>query len=130
MKIAILATLATIVVSHVSGSPVEDVLTPSGVPATSGPSLTSLSFASPTDASILSGISSLISSESTALYPFTATVQPTFGPSPNVSTPTTSSVPLSTSTNSARRLGLGSSDPSSMVAGVSLVLGAIAALVC
>ncbi|KAF8424800.1 hypothetical protein L210DRAFT_3509416 [Boletus edulis BED1] len=133
MKLATLATLTVaVVVGHVSASPADDVLTPTGVPATSGPPFT-LSFDTTGAApSVLSALSSLISSESTAVMPYTATTltQPASGASG--STPTqTSSSPSSTATQTSGAGSLGRVWRSGDVAVVGFaVLGAVAALVC
>ncbi|KAI9463477.1 hypothetical protein HD554DRAFT_1316413 [Boletus coccyginus] len=139
MQLTTLATLSALVVAHVAASP--DVATPSGIPATSGLPFGTLTFETTAEPSLFSALSSLISSQSTAVMPFTTT-HSDLGPASSASvgtatggtsTPTSTTASVSvvsasvvpTSTSGARRLRDGGSG---MVAGV--VLGAVAALIC
>ena len=106
--------------------------------STSGLPFSSLSFDTTAAPSLLSALSSLISSESTAIMPYTsyamytgsgnvtATSPTPTSASPSVTFVTSSAAPTSTASG-ARRL---SDSRSGVVAGLGLVLGVVAALVC
>ncbi|KAF8550887.1 hypothetical protein OG21DRAFT_360791 [Imleria badia] len=139
MKLATLAALTALLVGRVSAAPPNDVLTPSGIPATSGLPFSTLSFdTTAIPASSLSALSSLISSESTAITPpytgttptatATATGASGTGTASATTSNTSSSTPTSTGTSGARSLRSAEGMWSEVVVGVVLVLGAAAAL--
>ncbi|KAG9310866.1 hypothetical protein JVU11DRAFT_8721 [Chiua virens] len=115
---ALILILLIAIVGHVSALPAQDVLTPTGIPATSGLPFSTISFDTTANPSVLSALSSLISSESTAVTPYTShlsiptssytteTSATTSGSATQSTVATTSAAPTSTSsTSGARTLG-------------------------